>query len=120
MKVGVTLHVSVKTPIADFLITHYVAAVAINDGIYIYDMPQHEFISDTFYGKQGVNLKTEFKPRLIPLTVEDVSANYLLSEKQAIQFIKSIIEKRESNIAPSFKNYIKSTVKNSRFLYSRT
>jgi hypothetical protein len=56
-------------------------------------MPQHEFISDTFYGKQGVNLKTEFKPRLIPLTVEDISANYLLSEKQAIQFIKSIIEK---------------------------
>ena len=109
---GSTLHVSVKTPIADFLITHYVAAVAINDGIYIYDMPQHEFISDTFYGKQGVNLKTEFKPRLIPLTVEDISANYLLSEKQAIQFIKSIIEKQESNIAPSFKNYIKSTVKN--------
>lgn len=109
---GDTLSVEVKTPIGDFLITHYVAAVAINDGIYIYDMPQHEFISDTFYGKGGVNLKTEFKPRLIPLTVEDVSANYLLSEKQSIQFIKSIVERRGNNIAPSFKEYIKSNIVN--------
>ena len=107
-----SLAVIVKSPLGDFGITHYVSAVVIDNGVYIYDMPQHEFISDIFYGKGMVSTKTEYKPRLIPLTVEDISANYLLSEKEAIDFIKSIVEKKENNIDPSFKNYIKSRVSN--------
>ena len=59
---GDTLPVKVKSPLGDFFITHYIAASAINNSIYVYDMPQNEFISDEDFGMEDVSLKTAFKP----------------------------------------------------------
>ena len=78
---GNTLPVLVKSPIGDFFITHYVAASAINDSIYIYDMPQDEFISDEDFGQGDVTLKTAYKPRLISLNIDSIKANYNLNSQ---------------------------------------
>ena len=110
---GANLAVSVKSPIGDFNITHYVSAVAINDGIYIYDMPQNEFISNNFFGKGDIPLKTTYKPRLIPLTLDSIKANYNLNSEESAKFIRSILTTKKSNLKPSFKSYIEDNINNS-------
>jgi len=110
---GTNLPVKVKSPLGEFLITHFVSAVAINNNIYIYDMPQHEFISDEFFGRGDLDLKTTYKPRLIPLTLDDIKSNYDLSLELSANFIRSILKNSGSNISPTFENYIRNNIKNS-------
>jgi hypothetical protein len=114
---GSQLPVKVKTPLSDFKIEHYVSAVAINGAVYIYDMPQHEFISNEFFGYgSSVNLKETYKPRLIPLTIDEIQANYDLDKKDAGKFIFDILTNKGwegADAAPSFKDYIKLNIKNS-------
>ena len=114
---GSQLPVKVKSPIGDFDIEHYISAVAINNAVYIYDMPQNEFISNEFFGKgSDVKVKESYKPRLIPLTVDEIKANYNLSTKEAGNFIHSILnqngwfENKEKVL--SFKEYIRKNIKN--------
>lgn len=110
---GDNLAVSVKGPLGGFNITHYVSAVAINDTIFIYDMPQQEFISNEFFGEgSNVTLKSTYKPRLIPLTVDSIKTNYDLTSEEAAKFVRSILSTRKSNVHPAFKDYIKSNIKN--------
>lgn len=110
---GSSLTVGVKSPIGNFHIAHYVAATAIGDGIYIYDMPQNEFISEEFYGKDSdITLKSTFKPRLIPFTKDEIKANYNLTEQDALKFIRSILNERGNNLAPTFKSYIENNISN--------
>ena len=109
---GFLLDVRVKSPIGDFFITHYVASSAINNSIYIYDMPQNEFISDEHFGQGGVNVKTAYKPRLIPLTIDSIKANYNLNSEDAAKFIRNILNRQETNLTPSFKDYIKNNIDN--------
>jgi hypothetical protein len=113
---GSQLPVKVKSPIGDFNIEHYVSAVAINNAIYIYDMPQNEFISNEFFGKgSSVKVKESYKPRLIPLTIDEIKANYNLSTEEAGNFIHSILNKngwQGADAAPSFKKYIENNIKN--------
>jgi len=112
---GSSLAVSVGSPVGDFNITHYVAATAIGNSIYIYDMPQNEFINEDVYGTGDVSLKKSFRPRLIPLTKDEIKANYNLSDKEALNFIRSILNARGSNkgsnteILP-FEDYIKQNI----------
>jgi hypothetical protein len=110
---GNNLSVEVKSPLGDFFITHYVSAVAINNSIYIYDMPQNEFISDKFYGKGSVPLKTTYKPRLISLTLDSIKANYNLDSEYAAKFIRDILTTQKNNVHPSFKSYIENNINNS-------
>ena len=108
---GSSLHVIVNSPLGDFPIIHYVAATAIGRQIYIYDMPQNEFISNEFYGRlSDVKLKTTFRPRLIPLTSDEIMANYNLSYTDALKFIRDVINNRGSNLAPPFSEYIKNNI----------
>lgn len=114
---GSQLPVEVNSPMGPFKITHFVSAVAINDGIYIYDMPQNEFISDDFFGMgSDVKVKQAYKPRLIFLSLDDIQSNYNLSIEDAGNFIHSILNNRGwegANAAPSFKEYINKNVNNS-------
>ena len=111
---GDSLPVTVKSPLGDFPITHYVAASAINDSIYIYDMPQNEFISDEDFGMGNVSLKTAFKPRLIPLTIDSIKANYNLNSQDAAKFIREVLNRRAVNLVnPAFRSYIQNNIKNS-------
>jgi len=90
---GSSLAVKVNSPISGkWGIMHFVSAVAINGQVYIYDMPQDEFLdSDISQGLTQIKLKQTFKPRLIPLTVDDIAANYNLDNYQAGRFIYSIL-----------------------------
>lgn len=110
---GDSLPVTVKSPLGDFFIQHYVAASAINDSIYIYDMPQNEFISDEDFGMGNVSLKTAFKPRLIPLTIDSIKANYNLNSKDAAKFIRDVLNRTSTSINPTFRSYIQNNIKNS-------
>jgi len=110
---GDSLPVTVKSPLGDFFITHYVAASAINGSIYIYDMPQNEFISDKDFGMGNVSLKTAFKPRLIPLTIDSIKANYNLNSQDAAKFIRSVLNRQATNVHPTFRSYIQKNIKNS-------
>jgi len=110
---GISLSVTVKSPLGNFDITHYVSAVALGNGIYIYDMPQNEFLSDEFYGKGAdVIVKQSYKPRLIPLTIDEIKANYSLNNIEAAKFIRSIINRGSANGGkiPSFKKYINDNI----------
>lgn len=115
---GSQLPVKVKSPIGYFNIEHYVSAVAINNAIYIYDMPQNEFISNEFFGKgSDVKIKESYKPRLIPLTIDEIKSNYNLSTQEAGNFIHSIINNngwKGADAAPSFRKYIENNIKNSQ------
>jgi len=114
---GSQLPVQVNSPMGPFKITHFVSAVAINDSIYIYDMPQNEFISDDFFGMgSDVKVKQAYKPRLIFLSLDDIQSNYNLSVEDAGNFIHSILNNRGwegANAAPSFKEYISKNINNS-------
>lgn len=113
---GDQLSVFVKSPLGNFDITHYVSAVAINNAIYIYDMPQHEFISNEFFGLGShVKVKETYKPRLIPLTLDDIQANYNLSPKEAGRFIYRILEAQGwagADATPPFREYIEQNISN--------
>ncbi len=114
---GSQLPVQVDSPMGPFKITHFVSAVAINDSVYIYDMPQNEFISDDFFGMgSDVKVKQAYKPRLIFLSLDDIQSNYNLSVEDAGNFIHSILNNRGwegANAAPSFKEYISKNINNS-------
>jgi len=108
---GTQLAVSVYSPVGPFTIGHYVSAVAINDSVFIYDMPQNEFISDSFFGMPSeVPLKNSFKPRLIPLTLDDIQSAYNLSVEQAGNFISSILNANKLSNHISFREYLAQTI----------
>jgi hypothetical protein len=114
---GSQLPVKVKSPIGNFDIEHYVSAVVINNNVFIYDMPQHEFISNEFFGQgSDVKVKESFKPRLISLTLDEIKANYNLTTKEAGNFIYSILNRKgwfeNGEMQLSFKEYIQKNVKN--------
>lgn len=114
---GTQLPVIVNSPLGDFKIEHYVSAVAINNSIYIYDMPQNEFISDSFFGKgSDVKLINTYKPRLIPLDLDSMQAAYNLDIISAGKFISNILNRAGwtgADSAPTFKEYIETHIKNS-------
>jgi len=109
---GSAISVTVKSPLGNYNIEHFIAAVALGNGIYVYDMPQNEYISDTAFGEALVNLKATFKPRLIPLTKDEIKANYNLTDEESLRFIRSVLNTPKTNINPSFEDYIKDNIIN--------
>ena len=67
-----------KSPINDMQILHYTVAVRINGKIYLYDMPQSEFIEELSENK-GKVIK-EYAPRLIEYTHKNLEKYYNTSK----------------------------------------
>lgn len=96
-----------ESPVMNTGISHKVALFKYNGKLYIYDMPQTEFISktDKTFGNnnqyyEGVIINN-YKPRLIELTEENLINNYGTSVKEAKRVVEDQIDNnwKDSNEA---------------------
>jgi predicted NAD-dependent protein-ADP-ribosyltransferase YbiA (DUF1768 family) len=68
-----------KSPINDKQIFHHTVAVRLEDGVYLYDMPQSEFIE--YISENVGRVIKEYSPRLIKYTPENLKKYYGTSEE---------------------------------------
>jgi len=117
---GTNISVTVPSPLDPHsYITHYIAAVAINGTVYVYDMPQSEYINQNAkeFLKGMADLNQSYMPRLIPLTIEDIKANYNLDDNKAALFLANVLDtalpyNEAQNLSYSnFKEYIETHIK---------
>ena len=93
-------------------IDHWISLTVIGDQAYIYDMPQGEFIADvtlTDMATGNVRIIAPYRPRLIPLTVEEIASNYQMAEYDAANFLKQVLDTRVNNT--DIRNFIASNIK---------
>ena len=68
-----------KSPINDKQILHYTVAVRINNKVYLYDMPQSEYIE--YVSENKGKIIKEYKPRLIEYTPDSLKKYYGTSDE---------------------------------------
>jgi hypothetical protein len=68
-----------KSPINNKQIFHHTVAVRLEDGVYLYDMPQSEFIE--YISENVGRVIKEYSPRLIKYTPENLKKYYGTSEE---------------------------------------
>lgn len=68
-----------KSPINDKQILHYTVAVRINNKVYLYDMPQSEYIE--YVSENKGKIIKEYKPRLIEYTPDNLKKYYGTSDE---------------------------------------
>ena len=109
---GSTISFITGAPVKGTFTGHYVSVVAINNRLYIYDMPQNQYLSGEHitdkdiemsaklirnYGRsEGTGAPTlkitqPFTPFLIPLELEELKAQYNMGDLLAAEAIKSIL-----------------------------
>ena len=86
---------------------HYVCVVQVINEVYIYDMPQTEFIKPAVNLKGGFRYVSDYQPRFIKLTVENLMLNYGIPEESATKYYNRILT-YEVNQLP-FEDYLEIT-----------
>lgn len=100
--------ISAKAPFNhNNLIAHYVAVVNINNKVYIYDMPQNEFIKEGSSSYKFIYTQN-FNPRFIELTIDNLVNLYGNTRDNSEETIDKILNKTNYN-SLSFQDYLKQT-----------
>lgn len=95
------------SPVEDkFYITHYVCLVQINNILYLFDMPQCEFVSKSISIKKGFRYIQDFNPRFIELNIENLNKFYSDSDI-SIKNLKNVMETKINSY--SVNDYIQDT-----------
>lgn len=87
---------------------HYICVVNVQNELYIYDMPQMEFVKPAKKKKGGFRYVQDFQPRFIKLTTQNIMDNYKVSEEVAEKNRNNILD-YECNQYP-FSEYVKQTL----------
>ena len=131
---GSTISFTTGAPIKGTYTRHYVSVVAINNKLFIYDMPQNQYLSGEHItdkdielsrkliraygssegtGAMSVKVTKPFTPFLIPLDLSELKAQYNMDDLMAAKAIKSVLQtgsydKDREILLPDYKTKVKS------------